>query len=417
MSPLVRTCLTAVEQGLAFRAVPFVVYALLLPQTRASGGLASTLAYASLLAAGAYTRTMPWSDWFGLLLPWGYMLLAACGVHAFARIAPANRTSIATFAFCAGSFLVVPGLLLRDALTPALMLGFELTLSSYSYCVEQPRHAPARSLGDCLAFLLVNPVLVYPMRGRGGVPAWSTLAALRCGAGAIIMSLQPLVGLLVATHGYGYDTIVPAPAGVRAVLHGTLVVLAQLLALYMGHSGLASFQIGAMALFGRRIPERYHYPFLASNPIELWRRWNTYVGAWVQRYVFFPLAIEIRRRVPRIPSEVAKGVAVLAAFLVCGLVHELAGYMRDLRLPLGAALGFLWAGAALVGWLLAERALTWLTGPRAPSRFSFWWRTGFGLLHTQALAIFGWVVLPALSGAGLPPALLRVLLPGVNGGS
>jgi D-alanyl-lipoteichoic acid acyltransferase DltB (MBOAT superfamily) len=164
-----------------------------------------------------------------------------------------------------------------------------------------------------------------------------------------------------------------------------------------------------MGCLGRRLPERYHFPFLARDPLDLWRRWNTYLGLWLQRYVFYPLAMRWQRGWRRAPRDAGKAAAVMVTFAAAGLVHELAGYARSFTLPLGAVLGFLLCGVGLVLWLVVERLAGSIAVLRPLRALMPLWRLVSAALTSTLLLLFGWVALPALAGFGLPPQLLRLL--------
>src|SRR5262249_49206419 len=139
------------------------------------------------------------------------------------------------------------------------------------------------------------------------------------------------------------------------------------------HSGLASLQIGYMRCIGYRVPERYRLPFLATSPQDFWRRWNTWIGRWGYRYVFFPTCRGLAR------SSIGRNslaVAAIATFVVIGLLHDLGIYaLRGIAMHAPPSLrmtfvfgvaGLAFAAFGLLARLarrmhrIAELALTWL---------------------------------------------------------
>ena len=178
---------------------------------------------------------------------------------------------------------------------------------------------------------------------------------------------------------YG-DVFIPLPL-LSLVLFGALRALSE----YAAHSGLASIQIGIMRQLGYQVPERYNYPFLASSPLDFWRRWNTYVGGWLRQYVFMPGMMFAGRRT-RAPWAMA--VVLTVVFVVSGLLHDIYGYAisfdTDPRYLLFflvvAAVTFLWIGAARAGRWVATRFLPEVVGSsRIASR----------VLHLGLLILFG----------------------------
>jgi D-alanyl-lipoteichoic acid acyltransferase DltB (MBOAT superfamily) len=131
---------------------------------------------------------------------------------------------------------------------------------------------------------------------------------------------------------------------------------ANALLFYLGHSGLASVQIGLMHLCGWRVPERYNRPFLATSPADFWRRWNVYVTNWARRYVFRPLAFWLGGRRVGLSQRKAIVVAVVLTFGIVGALHVLshqaaafAGETGQIA-PSQVMLAFLGFGLLFVIW-------------------------------------------------------------------
>jgi hypothetical protein len=263
-------------------------------------------------------------------------------------------------------------------------------------------------------FLLVNPALVFPARGREiSMPGWSWRAASRVGLGVVGMFLPPSMLMVVykysphasqwaETRGFGYVSLVAIS-----------VIAAHLWVQFFAHSSLAHFQIGAMRLFGYEVPERYHFPFLARSPDEVWRRWNIYLGVWLQRYVYLPLAIHYQRRVRPELWSVAKGLALVLTFGLCGLMHEAAGYALRFQLPLGTVLAFSFYGLVLAAWVAVRPFIVGLAQALSARPKRAFERLGGALswgFSMGLLVAFGMLILPGLGGDGLPPVLARWLL-------
>jgi hypothetical protein len=400
-----------------FRTLPFVAYAVMARRVRWVGKLIALWAGVGLFAVCEHIHGHGALLLRDALMSWSYMVLAALLVHhAVPFLRSRGCTSSGIFVGSAMLFLGLPGVLIR---TPTSMttsaIGFELMFAAHSYAFEQTRARQRASLGEALVFLLVNPTLVYPARGIDhGVSQWS----LRGGGRALIGVLGILVASLapasvaVGAQWLNVSTVSRLPGG--ALVTYSIVLIAQLFAEYLGHSSLASYQIGTMRLFGYDLPERYNYPFLARTPDELWRRWNLYIGAWLQRYAYLPLAMRYQRRLPRAWWTVGKGLALLSAFGVCGLAHEAVGYATRFNLPIGAALGFVLYGVVLTLWLGLGQLLRKL-GQRLSWTQSAWWRAGNGALGWSisfaTLVAFAWVALPALSGLGLSGPIARWVAP------
>jgi D-alanyl-lipoteichoic acid acyltransferase DltB (MBOAT superfamily) len=117
---------------------------------------------------------------------------------------------------------------------------------------------------------------------------------------------------------------------------------------YATHSGRASQDIGVLRLLGYRVPERYHYPFLAKSPQEFWQRWNTYVGDWAKTYLFLPMALGFRKNGVR-PAQSAVTSALLT-FLLVGLMHQITVVWEPSMKPWGFTLWFALNGVLVVVW-------------------------------------------------------------------
>jgi len=64
-------------------------------------------------------------------------------------------------------FLILPSLVVPPLFTlVVLILGWDMVLSSYSFCVETIDTPEAHGWKEGLFFILVNPTLVYKQRGK-----------------------------------------------------------------------------------------------------------------------------------------------------------------------------------------------------------------------------------------------------------
>jgi D-alanyl-lipoteichoic acid acyltransferase DltB (MBOAT superfamily) len=168
---------------------------------------------------------------------------------------------------------------------------------------------------------------------------------------------------------------------------------AMALSFYAGHSGVASIQIALLSMLGYRAGERYLFPLAATSPRDFWRRWNVYLGQWLRCYVYIPCARSLGRRAPA-PVPVAGALAVLAAFVACGVLH--AGVQRLIhgRTPWTVVVAFAVHGCALIAWDGAARVFRARAG-----RGSAVSRAASRLLFIQfSLVMLLWLY-PALAGA------------------
>lgn len=59
--------------------------------------------------------------------------------------------------------------------------------------------------------------------------------------------------------------------------------------LYTDFSGYTDIVLGISQLLGIGLPENFSEPFLSKNISEFWRRWHITLGAWMKRYIFYPM--------------------------------------------------------------------------------------------------------------------------------
>jgi hypothetical protein len=338
------------------------------------------------------------------LLGWACLLLLAAGVHVIRRLAIAGSwTPGACFVACVAWLTWLPRFVLPVA--PAFFDAavWEMTFSAHSYCVERGRHTTSTKLRDGLFFLLVNPTLVYGTQTRlVSAPRIEPATLLRATCG--IAGWFSQVALLSQFTRLGLPITWSPQQGIARCALGTCLYM---MIFYFGHSGRASFQLAGMRMLGFAVPERYHYPFIARSPLELWQRWNTYLGTWLQRYVFSPLATAWTRRSARTSTIPAwpKAAAIVVTFAASGIAHEYGGFLDQDRAPLGAFVGFTFFGIASVCWLAAERA--WQRFGAQPGIFqnAFWRRLAQHSAQLVLMVLFGWCTLPALAGASLSQLL------------
>lgn len=287
----------------------------------------------------------------------GYYLLVGLGTNRLRRwLADGHLTRGGALMTISFAYLVLPGVLLPGvSLSTFLVVGCELALSSYSYCVETCRRGAATPpLAGCLFFLFVNPTVVYTVRGAPIPGPYGVAGWWRAAAGIAIMFvnvalLRPIAHELRTGGALGVALGGPAP--VRLLVYGVVTFLT----IYAAHSGLASIQIGLMRQVGWSVPERYRYPLRSTSPVDFWRRWNTYVRMWLEAYVFLPIARQVSRQTKRSSGQVAAAAVTLVA---SGALHGAVTFsgrqnLADLK---GESEFFLAAGALLIVWRATSAA-------------------------------------------------------------
>jgi hypothetical protein len=306
---------------LVLRALPVFAFFLVTPQTNRRQKIAVVIGAALL---GVLTRSWSLLPWTWLALSYLYLLAVGSAVPLAAHALRSKRLSRPTvFAICFSSFLLVPGLFWPPSMKlAALVFGWDLVLSSYSYCVESSRSEEPLSRADCWFFLFVNPALVYSQRGsRTGPPSVD-----RTGLGRIVVAF--LVFFSAVSVLKPLDELVTQRASGNAlsgIAQADLVIAgaAAFVLQYAQASALASLQIGLLSQTGHRIPERYNWPIRAKTLPDFWRRWNTYVSQWMLLYVFWPLSFDLGRPFrDRRARALVTVAALITAFVAVGVLHD-----------------------------------------------------------------------------------------------
>jgi hypothetical protein len=363
-----------------FRSLPVVGFVLFTRTIRlVPKVVVATLLLGSSIALRAWTLQAA----AALGLAYAYFMgVAALMPAAIRGLREGRITRGALFVAGTSAFLGWPCLLLPDsARSLALILGWDFVLSSYSYCVEKARTKEAAPPSEGLFFVLVNPSLVYVHRGRriGSVTfRWRGAARALLGLTLLFVASAVLTPLCRALAGSA-----SASSSLRnSVLAWALFGFLRFLLEYWRQSGLASVQIGLLLQLGHEIPERYRWPLLASDPLDFWRRWNTYVGGWVLRYVFWPTAARHRGtgRTWRLPA--AQLLALVGTFAAVGLLHDVYAYAVALDTDWESSSAFVVMGVLVALWGGIPRAYRAIVphaagrgsrlGLRVLSRAGFW---------------------------------------------
>jgi hypothetical protein len=350
IAPLVLTPLNQVALLAAFRALPIATYEVVSGHSSAGRRFRAALAYGLLLLGNVYAGNAAKLGW--CLLGSAYYLACACAVPAAARALRARVISrAALFIVATACCLVLPGLLMPGiAVGLFLVVGWELLLSAYSYCCEVSAEPFDPGLSACLFFLLVNPALNYTNRGTSVrmLPAASRSAIKRAALGVLLLFASlcvPGVELALLRANAAFPR---AATSLAVVALGGL----RLVGLYAAHSGLAHMQLGLLRQTGYAAPERYRKPFLARNPSDFWRRWNTYVGEWLRRYVFIP---SVERLKPVQHARSARLAALCVTLLASGLLHDAFAYASQRVVTTRALEFFAASGIAMLAWFAAAR--------------------------------------------------------------
>jgi D-alanyl-lipoteichoic acid acyltransferase DltB (MBOAT superfamily) len=192
------------------------------------------------------------------------------------------------------------------------------TFQSISYVLDVYRgvFTPRKSLHEFLASLTFFPHLVAGpiVRSSQFLPQFQNPAPLQLDAamrGLLLIS----AGLIKKTLA---DLIAPlsdavfageGPYSALRAWTGTLAFTAQV---YGDFSGYTDIAIGVAALLGFYLPKNFDLPYLASSPVDFWRRWHISLSTWLRDYLYMPLALRFRSR---------PDFCLLVTWLLAGLWH------------------------------------------------------------------------------------------------
>ena len=59
--------------------------------------------------------------------------------------------------------------------------------------------------------------------------------------------------------------------------------------IYCDFSGYSDIAIGAAIILGFKIPLNFNKPYLATSPVDFWRRWHISLSSWLRDYLYIPL--------------------------------------------------------------------------------------------------------------------------------
>jgi len=190
---------------------------------------------------------------------------------------------------------------------------------------------------------------------------------------------------------------------------------AQALTVYLAHSSVASLQIGLMKMLGYTAPERYRFPLMARDPLDFWRRWNTYVGGWMRLYVFQPLTVHLRRRVGIRSKNAIRALAVMATFATGGAVHEYMLFSRSFTCSGAVIAVFVFHGVLILLWVPLEslaRKVSTATGVAPRGWLLSAAHVASNQCFMQLALVSAWLIFAGLSGTGLPASLQRMIASG-----
>jgi D-alanyl-lipoteichoic acid acyltransferase DltB (MBOAT superfamily) len=91
-------------------------------------------------------------------------------------------------------------------------------------------------------------------------------------------------------------------------------VFAFCIQIFADFSGYTDIARGTAKLFGFNLIENFRHPYLASSPVDFWRRWHISLSTWLRDYVYIPLGGSRG-------SRLFTARNVMITFLLSGLWH------------------------------------------------------------------------------------------------
>jgi alginate O-acetyltransferase complex protein AlgI len=168
------------------------------------------------------------------------------------------------------------------------------TFQSMSYTIDvYRREIPARTNAlELLAAVSFFPHLVAGpiIRAKVLLPQFDTFTPATW--------QQFRHGVLLAAVGLLKKTIADALAGPADALFssaqpsaleawtGALAFAGQI---YGDFSGYTDIAIGVAAMLGFVLPKNFDQPYLATSPVDFWRRWHISLSSWLRDYLYIPL--------------------------------------------------------------------------------------------------------------------------------
>ena len=194
------------------------------------------------------------------------------------------------------------------------------TFQSMSYTIDVYRgHAPARTrLIDVAAFVSFFPHLVAGpiMRATNLLPQFERARHFSAAAArdATVLIVWGFFKKLVIADNVGViaNKVFALDSPEFFVLWAGVFAFA--IQIYADFSAYTDIARGVATWFGFDLIRNFDRPYLATGPVDFWRRWNISLSTWFRDYVYIPLGGSRRGR-----SRMATNIVI--TFLVSGFWH------------------------------------------------------------------------------------------------
>jgi len=234
--------------------------------------------------------------------------------------------------------------------------------------------------------IFLNYMLFFPAFIAGPIHRYSHYCANSAAARNAPFRSDLAAGLERIVHGLFKKTVLGAiffpyalmnlgvPIEAMTFWQIMLGLYALALYFYVDFSGYTDLAIGSARIMGFVLPENFDYPFLKRNIQQFWANWHMSLTTWLTDYVYWPVVRRLRkddffRRHPVVVSN----VAILVAFLICGIWH-------------GETVNFvLWGLYQGIGIACVNTYQQWkrkVRNPLARRYFASSWSYGLGVVAT-----------------------------------
>lgn len=141
--------------------------------------------------------------------------------------------------------------------------------------------------------VLVGPIEDY-MSFQRNVDAYPQIPQVA--RGIFLIALGLFKGLVVSTRALDFYVRASASYGLdeKPVLFFWITAVMSTVTIYSDFSALVDIGRGASLLLGIKLSPNFDRPYLATSPVDYWRRWHISLGIWMRKYVFFPVLLRTR---------------------------------------------------------------------------------------------------------------------------
>lgn len=191
---------------------------------------------------------------------------------------------------------------LRLLIAPAGISFISFSLISYAIDLYQGKLEKQPKLGDFLLYvfyfpkIIMGPIMRYPDFEAQLKPLRISIAATHEGLCRFVIGLAKKV-ILANTFAFLFEQISANAA--LSMLSAWIGAFAFTFQIYFDFSGYSDMAIGLSLLLGIRMPENFHYPYMANSIKDFWKRWHITLSTWFKDYVYIPLGGS-RHKLPRV---------------------------------------------------------------------------------------------------------------------